>query len=631
MTLPSSCRRYPPARRFSTFRGKEEEKEKEKEEEEEEDGGERALLIAVATPPPTEPVPALASTADDAALLALASTICGVAPVAAKVHRPEGAAAAAAAAELEFPSERAARDAAAALAADPAFAGAAIETLRRALWPDEEPLADPASASVYVAGVPSQIGPESVRQIFATYGACVGVDAGLGGEKNLTRVTMATREGAETAAAALSGVYKFDETQEAPVTVYRCDPERGGGGTPSSSSSRAAVAVGEKRKPEEDGAASAAGGGAGGSFSSHQLLAVGLPADATEASVAALFDGGGDGAAAAAGASVVVGARVLPDRRAAFVCFADPSACAAALETASGLTRPAGSAVPVTFVRVSAALEDRPKKRRRLATGGAATGAGSGPGGIPGWPAVPKPGPQYGDPSPKIYVGSIPSQYDEETVRRIFETVGPTREVKILRQADGRHKGSGFVTYDDVEAANRAIHFIDNRYSLIAPNFPSQKPIYMKFASVGGGRGRGGAMGAGAGNAAAAAYGAAGGGVAAYGAYGGAPMGGQQGGYGMGMAAQAQYHHAQAAAAAAAHSQYYAQYYAGQQQQQQQQQQHAHQYQQYQQYAQQQGGYAGQHAQYQQPAQYAQQPGAYAQQQPGAYQGGGAYEYPPPQ
>ena len=35
MTLPSSCRRYPPARRFSTFRGKEEEKEKEEEEEEE--------------------------------------------------------------------------------------------------------------------------------------------------------------------------------------------------------------------------------------------------------------------------------------------------------------------------------------------------------------------------------------------------------------------------------------------------------------------------------------------------------------------------------------------------------------------------------------------------------------------
>ena len=37
MTLPSSCRRYPPARRFSTFRGKEEEKEKEEEEEEEEE------------------------------------------------------------------------------------------------------------------------------------------------------------------------------------------------------------------------------------------------------------------------------------------------------------------------------------------------------------------------------------------------------------------------------------------------------------------------------------------------------------------------------------------------------------------------------------------------------------------
>ena len=193
---------------------------------------------------------------------------------------------------------------------------------------------------MYVAGVPSQIGPESVRQIFATYGACVGVDAGLGGEKNLTRVTMATREGAETAAAALSGVYKFDETQEAPVTVYRCDPERGRGGTPSSSSSRAAVAVGEKRKPEEDGAASAAGGGgAGGSFSSHQLLAVGLPADATEASVAALLTAA---ATRRRARRFGVSARARSRIAARLVCFADPSACAAALETASGLTRPAG-------------------------------------------------------------------------------------------------------------------------------------------------------------------------------------------------------------------------------------------------------------------------------------------------
>ena len=285
----------------------------------------------------------------------------------------------------------------------------------------------------------------------------------------------------------------------------------------------------------------------------------------------------------------------------------------------------------MTFVRVSAALEDRPKKRRRLATGGAATGAGSGPGGIPRWPAVPKPGPQYGDPSPKIYVGSIPSQYDEETVRRIFETVGPTREVKILRQADGRHKGSGFVTYDDVEAANRAIHFIDNRYSLIAPNFPSQKPIYMKFASVGGGRGRGGAMGAGAGNAAAAAYGAAGGGSPPAARDGGRRWAGSRAGTGWGWprrrstttrrrrrrrrrtrsTTRSTTRGSSSSSSSSSSSTRISISSIA--------------------YAQQQGGYAGQHAQYQQPAQYAQQPGAYAQQQPGAYQGGGAYEYPPPQ
>ena len=103
---------------------------------------------------------------------------------------------------------------------------------------------------------------------------------------------------------------------------------------------------------------------------------------------------------------------------------------------------------------------------------------------------MPRPGPQYGEPSPKIYIGSIPALYDEADVRAIFSTVGAVKDIKILRQPDGRHKGSGFVTYHDVAATERAIHFIDGRYVLHAPDFPSQKPIYMKYASMGEAAGR---------------------------------------------------------------------------------------------------------------------------------------------
>ena len=70
-------------------------------------------------------------------------------------------------------------------------------------------------------------------------------------------------------------------------------------------------------------------------------------------------------------------------------------------------------------------------------------------------------------------------------MRRIFETVGEVKEVKILRNpGDGRHKGSGFVTFSDIAATERAIHFIDNKYTLNAPSYPQQKPIYMKYAKL---------------------------------------------------------------------------------------------------------------------------------------------------
>ena len=138
----------------------------------------------------------------------------------------------------------------------------------------------------------------------------------------------------------------------------------------------------------------------------------------------------------------------FPETRAAFVAFADAARAASALAThgAAGTLRPAGSPVPVTLRRVCVDLASRPK---------AASVASGPPPGV--WPPVPAPGPQYGEPSPKLYVGSIPAQYGGAEVRMIFATVGTVREVKILRRADGSHKGSGFVTYADVKEAEPAM------------------------------------------------------------------------------------------------------------------------------------------------------------------------------
>ena len=90
-----------------------------------------------------------------------------------------------------------------------------------------------------VAGVPETIGDDAVRQVMGTYGAVSSVRR----DGDATRVTMVTREGAETATAALSGVYKFEEAQPTPVIVTWCEP-----GPEPESADAEAVEVGAKRK-----------------------------------------------------------------------------------------------------------------------------------------------------------------------------------------------------------------------------------------------------------------------------------------------------------------------------------------------------------------------------------------------
>ena len=421
---------------------------------------------------------------DDASVAAAVASACATPPLTVALLS-RGAAA------VTFPDERAARAAVAAVAANPNL-NLTAETLRRTLWPDEEPACDVRKTEVLVAGVPETIGDDAVRQVMGTYGAVSSVRR----DGDATRVTMVTREGAETATAALSGVYKFEEAQPTPVIVTWCEP-----GPEPESADAEAVEVGAKRKREdggeEDAKSSAARVG-------RQLLVVGLPQTATREDVIGYFP---------SESGAAVDAHVLTANRAAFVAFATSEAAEAHLASLNGTLRPPGSALPVTLRRVVVDVGSRRARRE---------GVAAPPAGV--WPPVPRPGPQYGEPSPKIYIGSIPALYDEADVRAIFSTVGAVKDIKILRQPDGRHKGSGFVTYHDVAATERAIHFIDGRYVLHAPDFPSQKPIYMKYASMGGGGGgaRGGypqGQRAAPGMGAMGAMGAAGGAHAGYAGY----------------------------------------------------------------------------------------------------------------
>ena len=115
------------------------------------------------------------------------------------------------AAVLSFKSEKRATVAAKAL--DNAADDGAAEILRSTLWPDELSLFDPGNTKLRVAGVPPAIDENAMLSVFSTYGVVrrVAMDSEPN-ESELRRVcsvTMADRAGAETAAAALSGVYRF--------------------------------------------------------------------------------------------------------------------------------------------------------------------------------------------------------------------------------------------------------------------------------------------------------------------------------------------------------------------------------------------------------------------------------------
>jgi RNA recognition motif-containing protein len=61
-----------------------------------------------------------------------------------------------------------------------------------------------------------------------------------------------------------------------------------------------------------------------------------------------------------------------------------------------------------------------------------------------------------------IYVGNLPYEINEETLREVFSEFGSVEKVNVIMDRDtGRAKGFAFITMPDSEEAQNAIKSLD--------------------------------------------------------------------------------------------------------------------------------------------------------------------------
>jgi cold-inducible RNA-binding protein len=92
----------------------------------------------------------------------------------------------------------------------------------------------------------------------------------------------------------------------------------------------------------------------------------------------------------------------------------------------------------------------------------------------------------------KLYVGSIPFNATEESLRELFSGIGEVESVKIITDADtGRSKGFGFIEMSSAEDAKKAIEQLNGtkfmERALIVNEARPQQP--REGRGFGGGRG----------------------------------------------------------------------------------------------------------------------------------------------
>ena len=60
-------------------------------------------------------------------------------------------------------------------------------------------------------------------------------------------------------------------------------------------------------------------------------------------------------------------------------------------------------------------------------------------------------------PEPRVWVGNLSFDTTDESLTKAFESIGKVVSVKIPRRNDGRSKGFGFVEFETLEDANKAV------------------------------------------------------------------------------------------------------------------------------------------------------------------------------
>ncbi|KAK7200459.1 RNA binding protein [Novymonas esmeraldas] len=79
----------------------------------------------------------------------------------------------------------------------------------------------------------------------------------------------------------------------------------------------------------------------------------------------------------------------------------------------------------------------------------------------------------------KLFVGQVPAVCTEDQLRPLFAQFGSLLEIKIMREPNGRSKGSAWVRYDQEESAQRAITALNEKH--IVP--PQTNPLRVQFAA----------------------------------------------------------------------------------------------------------------------------------------------------
>ncbi|CAJ1021371.1 RNA recognition motif. (a.k.a. RRM, RBD, or RNP domain), putative [Leishmania lindenbergi] len=79
----------------------------------------------------------------------------------------------------------------------------------------------------------------------------------------------------------------------------------------------------------------------------------------------------------------------------------------------------------------------------------------------------------------KLFVGQVPAVCTEDQLRPLFAQFGSLLEIKIMREPNGRSKGSAWVRYESEESAQRAISSLNEKH--VVP--PQTNPLRVQFAA----------------------------------------------------------------------------------------------------------------------------------------------------